>query len=147
MRRTSLSLVILATLLVFAVAAVAQTPMTNAPGPTVNKKPFEATSDHPNPGSPAPGRVTETGSTPATTTQPSSTAETPSSTAAETPPSSTTPSSTASSSDTTSGSTMASTPSSSTLPKTASGLPLLGALGLLALSGGLLARSLHRRNV
>jgi LPXTG-motif cell wall-anchored protein len=142
MRRTSLSLVILATLLVFAVAALAQSPMTNAPGSTVNKKPFEATSDHPNPGSVAPGRVAETGNTPATATQPSTTTETPSSTAAETPPSSTT-----SSSDTTSGSTMTSTQSSSTLPKTASGLPLLGALGLLALSGGLLARSIDRRKV
>lgn len=144
MRRTSLSLVILATLLVFAVAALAQSPMTNAPGSTVNKKPFEATSDHPNPGSVAPGRVVETGNTPATATQPSTTTETPSSTAAETPPSSTTPS------DTTSGSTMTSTlstPRSDALPKTASGLPLLGALGLLALSGGLLARSIDRRNV
>ncbi|HVT16548.1 MAG TPA: LPXTG cell wall anchor domain-containing protein [Thermoanaerobaculia bacterium] len=42
---------------------------------------------------------------------------------------------------------MTSTPRPDALPKTASGLPLLGALGLLALSGGLLARSIDRRNV
>jgi hypothetical protein len=147
MRRKAFSL-FLALLLVAGLAALAQSPTSSNPGGSETKDPYGATLDHPNPGSapaatgqpynankvnegqtPASGTTTATGTA---TTEPSSTSTTPS-TSTET----TTPSESSGTTSTTTG---------SKLPRTASDLPLLATIGLLALGGALTVRSIARRN-
>jgi hypothetical protein len=141
------------TLLVAAfITAMAQSPTTSNPGGSETKDPYTATLDHPNPGS-APvatgqsydkNKINE-GQTPASQTP----ADTSGSMTSTTTPS-TTPST--SSTDTSSTSTSSSpsdlnATSSKSLPRTASDLPLLATIGLLALGASLMVRSLVKRSV
>jgi cytoskeletal protein RodZ len=125
-------------LVLTALVALAQSPTTSAPGngTSSTQEPYGATLDHPNPNSanePSSGRIK-------TSTAPGATADT----SATSPSSSTTDNSMSSSSsnttstDTASSSTAA---SSGSLPRTASELPLLACLGLLALGGALAVRT------
>lgn len=134
------------TLLVAAfMTALAQSPTTSNMGGSETKDPYGATLDHPNPGS-AQGatgqaydksKVNE-GQTPAsptpTTAAPADNSGSMTST--------TTPST--SSTDTSSTTTSSSTKKS--LPRTASELPLLAIIGLLALGGALMVRSIAQRS-
>jgi cobalamin biosynthesis Mg chelatase CobN len=141
----------LSLLLVGALAVLAQSPTSSNPGGSETKDPYGATLDHPNPGSAAgatgqpydKSKVNE-GQTPATgmTTSESATTSTPST---DTTPSTT---STYNSSTTSTDNTAASGNASGTqsLPRTASDLPLLVIIGLLALGGALMVRSIARRN-
>jgi cobalamin biosynthesis Mg chelatase CobN len=137
-------------LLVGALASLAQSPTSSNPGGSEAKDPYGATLDHPNPGSPNPARPAP--STATTTTEPT-TATTPATTTE--PTTATTPATTSTyNSSTTSNDSMATgtatTPSATTgsskLPRTASDLPLLVIIGLLALGGALTVRSIARRN-
>ena len=140
-------------LLVGALAVLAQSPTSSNPGGSETKDPYGATLDHPNPGSPNPAKQA-----PATTTTTESTtvATPPTTTTESTPPAATTPPATSTyNSSTTSSDNMAtpaaSTPSttsddSKSLPRTASDLPLLVIIGLLALGGALTVRSIARRD-
>lgn len=136
--------ILLTLLLVTALAALAQSPTSSNPGGSETKDPYGATLDHPNPGS-AQGATgqsyntnkTNEGQTPATTT-PATAPDTSSSTSSSsTSSSTTTDTSSSSANDTT---------SQKSLPRTASDLPLLATIGLLALGGALTVRSIAKRN-
>jgi hypothetical protein len=131
-------------LLATALAVLAQSPTSSNPGGSETKDPYGATLDHPNPGS-APGATGQPynsknlneGQTPATGTT------------TATPNPSSTPStdmSSSSSANTTDTSGSANNDAANkALPRTASDLPLLATIGLLALGGALTVRSLARR--
>jgi hypothetical protein len=135
-------------LLVGALAALAQSPTSSNPGGSETKDPYGATLDHPNPGSPNPAKPAPA---PMTTTEPT-TAATPATTTDSTPPATATPPATSSYNSTTTDTTAnpPSTPSTTSdykaLPHTASDLPLLVIIGLLALGGALTVRSIARRD-
>ena len=143
----------LSLLLVGALAALAQSPTSSNPGGSETKDPYGATLDHPNPGS-AQGstgqaydksKVNE-GQTPATgmtTTEPTTTS-TPSATT--TPPATSTYNSSTTDNTATTPSTPSTTSDTKSLPRTASDLPLLVIIGLLALGGALTVRSIARRD-
>jgi hypothetical protein len=148
-------------LLVGALAALAQSPTSSNTGGSETKDPYGATLDHPNPGSPNPARtapVTATTTTesttaatpPATTTTVSTTVTTPPAatttepTPAATPPATSTNNSSPTTNDNlATGTSTTSAPDS--LPRTASELPLLAVIGLLALGCALMVRSIARR--
>lgn len=142
----------LSLLLVGALAVLAQSPTSSNPGGSETKDPYGATLDHPNPGSAAgstgqpydKSKVNE-GQTPATgmTTSEPTTTSTPSTTT--TPSTTSTYNSSTSTSDTPAAG-ASTTTDSQTLPRTASDLPLLVIIGLLALGGALMVRSIARRN-
>jgi hypothetical protein len=123
------------TLLVTAALAVlAQSPTSSAPpGGSTTKDPYGATLDHPNPGStmPQPGSATTTTTTPA----PSSSMTTTSTDTAATPSTSTT------TTDTTPAPASTTDNSQQTLPRTGSDLPLMLAIGLLALASAFTLRT------
>ena len=138
--------IFLTLLLVAALAALAQSPTSSNPGGSETKDPYGATLDHPNPGS-APAATGQPynstnvneGQTPATG---KTTATTPAESSTTTSTSSNTPSDTG-------ASTTPSTDTSATnksLPRTASDLPLLATIGLLALGGALTVCSIAKRN-
>lgn len=141
----------LSLLLVGALAVLAQSPTSSNPGGSETKDPYGATLDHPNPGSAAgstgqpydKSKVNE-GQTPATGTT------TNESTATSTPSTTTTPSTSTYNSSTTDNSAAtdntANASGTKSLPRTASDLPLLVIIGLLALGGALMVRSIARRN-
>jgi hypothetical protein len=131
------------TLLVAAfMTALAQSPTSSNPGGSETKDPYGATLDHPNPGSAAgatgqsydKNKVNE-GQTPAsptpTTAAPADNSGSMTST--------TTPST--SSTDTSSTSTSSDLSGDKKLPRTASDLPLLATIGLLALGASLMVRA------
>jgi hypothetical protein len=137
--------IFLVLLLATALTALAQSPTTSNMGGSTTKDPYGATLDHPNPGSAA-------GATGQSATQPNvNEGQTP---ASSTPTTSST--TTSSTTDNTSGSSTPTTDTSGTanntsasggsLPRTASDLPLLATIGLLALGGALTVRSLAKRN-
>jgi hypothetical protein len=139
-------------LLVGALAALAQSPTSSNTGGSETKDPYGATLDHPNPGSPNPAKPAPA---PMTTTESTTVATPPATTMDSTPPAATTPPATSSynSSTTDNTATAPSTPSTAdttsdakALPRTASDLPLLVIIGLLALGGALTVRSIARRD-
>jgi hypothetical protein len=153
-------------LMVAALAALAQSPTSSAPpGSSTTQDPYGATLDHPNPtGNNSTPPITDS----RTATQGSSTTTTmtPTSTDSSTPAADTssstnsnmtsTPATDSSSSmtnnasstpTTTTADTSANVNGAQTLPRTASELPLLAALGLLALGGALTARTFAKRSV
>jgi hypothetical protein len=140
--------IFLTLLLATALTALAQSPTSSNPGGSETKDPYGATLDHPNPGSTqgATGqsynsnKVNE-GQTPASTT-PATAPDTSSSTSSS---STTTDTSGSSMPSTTTDTSNNVTPAKS-LPRTASELPLLATIGLLALGGALTVRSIARRN-
>ena len=146
MKRNALY-IFLILLLATALTALAQSPTTNNMGGSETKDPYGATLDHPNPGSTAGATgqsATQTnvneGQTPATG---ATTATTPSTSSTTT---SSTTDNTSSTSTTDNSGTAGSTTASGKLPRTASDLPLLATIGLLALGGALTVRSLAKRN-
>jgi cytoskeletal protein RodZ len=163
MKRNALY-IFLILLLATALTALAQSPTTSNMGGSETKAPYGATLDHPNPSS-APSATepnVPAASAPAATT-PSTSSTTTSTTVDNTSGSSTsTPDTSGTAPDTSvSGSTTdtsgtgsgsstagdtASTSGGSALPRTASDLPLLTVIGLLAVAGALMVRSLARRN-
>ena len=153
MKRNALY-IFLALVLATALAALAQSPTTSNMGGSTTKDPYGATLDHPNPGAaagatgqsatqtnvnegqtPASGAATE--STPATTPTSPSTSSTTTSSSVD---------NTSSSTSTTDNSGTAPDTAGGKLPRTASDLPLLATIGLLALGGALTVRSLAKRN-
>jgi hypothetical protein len=153
MKRNALY-IFLILLLATALTALAQSPSSSNMGGSETKDPYGATLDHPNPGSAqgATGQsATQTnvneGQTPATgaTTATPATAPSTSSTTTSTTVDNTSGSST-STTDTSGAANDTSTASSGKLPRTASDLPLLATIGLLALGGALTVRSLAKRN-
>jgi cobalamin biosynthesis Mg chelatase CobN len=130
-------------LLATALTALAQSPTTSNMGGSTTKDPYGATLDHPNPGSTA-------GATGQSATQTNvNEGQTPASGAATTATPSTDTSSSSTSTTTTDNSGTAnntSTSANGSLPRTASDLPLLATIGLLALGGALTVRSLAKRN-
>ncbi len=145
MKRNALY-IFLILLLATALTALAQSPTTNNMGGSETKDPYGATLDHPNPGSTAGATgqsATQTnvneGQTPATGATTATTPTTPST-------SSTTTSSTTDNTSLTSTTDTSGTAASGKLPRTASDLPLLATIGLLALGGALTVRSLAKRN-
>jgi hypothetical protein len=151
MKRNTLS-IFLILVLATALAALAQSPTTSNMGGSQTKDPYGATLDHPNPGSTAGATgqsATQTnvneGQTPAT----GSTTTEPTPSTSSTTTSTTTDNTSGSSTSTTDNSGTApdtSTTASGKLPRTASDLPLLATIGLLALGGALTVRSLAKRN-
>jgi cobalamin biosynthesis Mg chelatase CobN len=149
MKRNALY-IFLTLLLATALTALAQSPTSSNPGGSETKDPYGATLDHPNPGSTqgATGqsynsnKVNE-GQTPATSTP--TTAEP--STSSSTPSTTDTSSGSMSSSATSGSSTSVTTDDTAnkSLPRTASDLPLLATIGLLALGGALTVRSIAKR--
>ena len=148
MKRNALYIFLLL-VLATALAALAQSPTTSNMGGSTTKDPYGATLDHPNPGSAA-------GATGQSATQTNvNEGQTPASGSATTEPAPSTSSTTTSSTvDNTSGSSTlptdttnnTSTTADGKLPRTASDLPLLATIGLLALGGALTVRSLAKRN-
>jgi len=139
MKRNALY-IFLILLLATALTALAQSPTTSNMGGSETKAPYGATLDHPNPSS-APSATTEPNvpaATPATT--PSTSSTTTSTTVDNT---SGTPTTTT---DTSGTAPDTSTAAGGKLPRTASDLPLLATIGLLALGGALTVRSIARRN-
>jgi hypothetical protein len=144
MKRNALY-IFLTLLLATALTALAQSPTSSNTGGSETKDPYGATLDHPNPGTPNPSRDTAAvqpndsakvneGMTPApTTAAPSTSSSTTTDTTGSSMPATTT--------DTTNNV----TPSKS-LPRTASELPLLATIGLLALGGALTVRSIAKRS-
>jgi len=133
-------------LLATALTALAQSPTTSNMGGSTTKDPYGATLDHPNPGAAA-------GATGQSATQTNvNEGQTPASgatTATPAPSTDTSSSSTSTSTTTTDTSGTASNTSATgngSLPRTASDLPLLATIGLLALGGALTVRSLAKRN-
>jgi hypothetical protein len=129
----------LALLFASALTVLAQSPTTSAPtGQGATQDPYGATMDHPNPGSvAAPSSATSSNSTATSSTAATddSTQNNSSTSTATTPSATTTTTTTTSSStDTSNNSTDAATTPSS-MPKTGSDLPLLFAIGCLALAG------------
>lgn len=146
MKRNALY-IFLTLLLATALTALAQSPTSSNPGGSETKDPYGATLDHPNPNSAqgATGQSYNTnkvneGQTPASTT-PTTAAPADSSTSSST----TTDTSGSSMPSTTTDTTNNVTPKKS-LPRTASELPLLATIGLLALGGALTVRSIAKRN-
>ena len=149
MKRNALY-IFLILLLATALTALAQSPTSSSTGGSETKDPYGATLDHPNPTSSAPSATAQpatepnipAASAPMTTpaTTPSTTSTTTSTTVDNT---SGTPTSTT---DTSGTAPDTSTTASGKLPRTASDLPLLATMGLLALGGALTVRSLARRN-
>jgi hypothetical protein len=153
MKRNALY-IFLILVLATALTALAQSPTSSNMGGSQTKDPYGATLDHPNPGSTAgatgqsatqtnvnEGQTPATGATTATpATMPSTSSTTTSSTVDNTSGSST------STTDTSGTLNNTSTTSSGKLPRTASDLPLLATIGLLALGGALTVRSLAKRN-
>lgn len=136
------------TLLVAAfMTALAQSPTSSNPGGSETKDPYGATLDHPNPGS-APGATGEKydknkvneGQTPASPTPSTASSATTDTGATTSTPSTSSTDMSSSSANTTS------TDTGKTLPRTASDLPLLATIGLLALGGALMVRSLAKRS-
>jgi len=135
-------------LLATALTALAQSPTTSNMGGSTTKDPYGATLDHPNPGAAAGATgqsATQTnvneGQTPAsgaTTATPATPPSTDTSSSATSPSTSTTDTSGTASSTSATG--------NGSLPRTASDLPLLATIGLLALGGALTVRSLAKRN-
>jgi cobalamin biosynthesis Mg chelatase CobN len=142
MKRNVLCL-FLTLVLAAALAAVAQSPTSSAPpGGSETKDPYGATLDHPNPNSGAAAQQPATTTTPATTApMPTTSSTTSSSTTTDTSVSSVPSTSTTD----TSGAANDATAKPS-LPRTASELPLLATIGLLALGSALMVRSIARRN-
>lgn len=150
MKRNALYLFLIL-VLATALAALAQSPTSSNMGGSQTKDPYGATLDHPNPGSTAgatgqsatqtnvnEGQTPAAGATTATPeTTPSTTSTTTSTTVDNTSGSSTLPTDTTNNTSTTAG---------GKLPRTASDLPLLATIGLLALGGALTVRSLAKRN-
>ncbi len=148
MKRNALY-IFLTLLLATALAVLAQSPTSSNAGGSETKDPYGATLDHPNPGSTqgATGqsynnnKVNE-GQTPATaapaTAEPATTPSTDTSTSGSTTSSST-------STDNTASGTNSDLSSQKSLPRTASDLPLLATIGLLALGGALTVRSIAKR--
>jgi hypothetical protein len=143
MKRNALY-IFLILVLTTALAALAQSPTTSNMGGSQTKDPYGATLDHPNPGStmPGPGQSATEPNVPAATpaTTPSTSSTTTSTTVDNT---SGTPTSTTDNSGTAPDT---STAAGGKLPRTASDLPLLATIGLLALGGALTVRSIARRN-
>jgi hypothetical protein len=147
MKRNALY-IFLVLLLATALTALAQSPTTSNMGGSTTKDPYGATLDHPNPGAAAgatgqsatqtnvnEGQTPASGAMPAT---PSTSSTTTSSTTDNTSGSSTSTTDTSGTANSTSG--------NGSLPRTASDLPLLATIGLLALGGALTVRSLAKRN-
>ncbi len=144
MKRNALY-IFLILVLATALTALAQSPTSSNPGGSETKDPYGATLDHPNPGS-AQGATGQSynsnkvneGQTPATTTpttaEPSTSAATPS-----------TPDTSSGSMSNSTSSTTNDLTSNKSLPRTASDLPLLATIGLLALGGALTVRSIAKR--
>jgi LPXTG-motif cell wall-anchored protein len=142
-----------------ALAALAQSPTTSAPpGASSTQEPIGATLDHPNPTGNTQPVGTTTTTTVATTPNPATPASptTDSSTMTDSNAGATTsatttnnnmatpaPTTTTTTTDT-SAATDVNTPA--TLPRTGSELPLLAALGLLALGGAMTARTFAKRS-
>jgi hypothetical protein len=132
-------------LLATALTALAQSPTTSNMGGSTTKDPYGATLDHPNPGATAGATgqsATQTnvneGQTPASGAATSATPSTDTSSSSTSPSTSTT--------DTSGTANSTSTSANGSLPRTASDLPLLATIGLLALGGALTVRSLAKRN-
>jgi len=129
-------------LLASVLAVLAQSPTSGNPGGSETKDPYGATLDHPNPGA-APAATGQSynannineGQTPASGTT-TATTPTPSSSSTDTS------SSTTSTTDT---SGTANNTANQSLPRTASDLPMLAIIGLLALGGALTVRSFAKR--
>jgi|ERR1700687_3509965 len=137
-------------LLATALTALAQSPTTSNMGGSETKDPYGATLDHPNPGSapmPSHQATTSTKETPAEAPAPATDTTT-----------TTTPSTSSTTTSSTTDMSASSTPSTDTtattnnldttakqLPRTASDLPLLATIGLLALGGALTVRSIAKR--
>jgi hypothetical protein len=147
MKRNALY-IFLTLLLATALTALAQSPTSSAPpGGSETKDPYGATLDHPNPNSGATAQPSNStnanaGQTPATSTPVTAEPST-SSTPAATPDTSS--SSMPSSSTSGSTSTTNDVTSQKSLPRTASELPMLATIGLLALGGALTVRSIAKR--
>ena len=145
MKRNALY-IFLILLLATALTALAQSPTSSSMGGSETKDPYGATLDHPNPSS-APSATAQSATEPNVPA-----ASVPAATPATTPSTSSTTTSTTvdntsgSSTPTTDTTNTTSTTSSGKLPRTASDLPLLATIGLLALGGALTVRSLAKRN-
>jgi hypothetical protein len=154
MQKKILSLV-LSLLVVGALAALAQSPTTSAPtGNNSTQEPYGATLDHPNPNSGSSTATNPASSAPAPASDSSMNNSSSSTTSSTTTSGSTTGDSNASptaTDSTTTTSTDSASPatanSNNTLPRTASDLPLLCVLALMALSGAFLVRTVARRNI
>ncbi|HEY6320373.1 MAG TPA: hypothetical protein VJA16_02310 [Thermoanaerobaculia bacterium] len=133
MKRNALY-IFLILLLATALTALAQSPTSSNMGGSATKDPYGATLDHPNPSS-----------APSATAQPATEPNIPAASAPAATPA-TTPSTPTSTTDTSGTANDTSTTASGKLPRTASDLPLLATIGLLALGGALTVRSLARRN-
>ncbi|HSR93043.1 MAG TPA: hypothetical protein VLK88_17185 [Gemmatimonadales bacterium] len=144
MKRQILSLAT-ALVLMSAGAVFAQSSLnTTAPGPSQETKPGQTNNNLQNPGShnQQPTTTTTTTTTvPSTATATSTDMNNDSTSSTVTPPADTATTATSTSTDTTS-----STTTSSTLPKTASDLPTVALMGLLALSGFFAVRVYAKRN-
>ncbi|HXO26297.1 MAG TPA: hypothetical protein VOA80_03065 [Thermoanaerobaculia bacterium] len=148
MKRNALY-IFLILLLATALTALAQSPTSSSTGGSETKDPYGATLDHPNPGStmPAPGQTATEPNVPAATAPAATPATTPSTTSTTTSTTVDNTSGTPTSTTDTSGTAPdTSTTASGKLPRTASDLPLLATIGLLALGGALTVRSIARRN-
>jgi len=147
MKRQILSLAT-ALVLMSAGAVFAQSSLnTTAPGPSQETKPGQTNNNLQNPGShnqqPTTTTTTTTTATvPSTATATSTDMNNDSTSSTATPPADTTTTGTAS----TSTDTTSSTTTSGTLPKTASDLPTVALMGLLALSGFFAVRVYAKRN-
>jgi cobalamin biosynthesis Mg chelatase CobN len=147
MKRNALY-IFLVLLLATALTALAQSPTTSNMGGSETKDPYGATLDHPNPGSaPLPNgqATTSTKESQAPATPATDTATTPS-TSSTTSSSTTNMSGSSTPSTDTATTNNTDTTSSRQLPRTASDLPLLATIGLLALGGALTVRSIAKRN-
>jgi len=148
MKRNALC-IFLILLLATALTALAQSPTSSNMGGSQTKYPYGATLDHPNPGStmPAPGQPATQTNVPAdsaTMAMPATTPSTSSTTTSTTTDN--TGGSPTSTTDTSGTVNNSSTTDTGKLPRTASDLPLLATIGLLALGGALTVRSLAKRN-
>ncbi len=142
MKRNALY-IFLILVLATALAALAQSPTSSNMGGSTTKDPYGATLDHPNPSSTA-------GATAQSATEPNVPATTPSTSSTTTSTTVDNTSGAPTSTTDTSGAAPAapdtSTTSGGKLPRTASDLPLLATIGLLALGGALTVRSIAKRN-
>jgi cytoskeletal protein RodZ len=145
MKRNALY-IFLILLLATALTALAQSPTTSNMGGSTTKDPYGATLDHPNPGAAA-GATGQSATQPNVNEGQTPAAATPSTSSTTT--SSTTDNTSASSTpatDTSGSATSTNATGNGSLPRTASDLPLLATIGLLALGGALTVRSLAKRN-
>ncbi|HEV3074152.1 MAG TPA: hypothetical protein VHB47_07025 [Thermoanaerobaculia bacterium] len=148
MKRNALY-IFLILLLATALTALAQSPTSSNMGGSETKDPYGATLDHPNPGStmPGPGQAATEPNVPAATAPAATPATTPSTTSTTTSTTVDNTSGTPTSTTDTSGTAPdTSTTAGGKLPRTASDLPLLVTIGLLALGGALTVRSFAKRN-